>query len=65
MELQLRADHQGRVLGVGSSSSTAAVNIRRNVVNLLAVFIGYNWAVGRSRVCTKNNAILKLNNQTL
>lgn len=50
MQLQLRGDERRRELGVGGRAGARAPNLRRDVVQLLAVLVGDDGSGGGSRI---------------
>lgn len=58
MQLQLRRDHVGDILGVRRSSCTATIDEFRNVVNLCAIFVGDDGSLCGARVGSEHHAVL-------
>mmetsp|Transcript_9760 Transcript_9760/g.26021 ORF Transcript_9760/g.26021 Transcript_9760/m.26021 type:complete len:345 (+) Transcript_9760:417-1451(+) len=59
MQLQLRRDQLRCVFGICGGSRSAAIDVRRNVVDLLAPFLEDDVVGCRPGVCTENHAIFE------
>lgn len=57
-DFELAGHHSGHSLGVSGSASTAAPDVWRDVVDLLAVLVAHGVALGCAGVSSKHNAIL-------
>jgi hypothetical protein len=58
MQFELCADHLGGGLGIGSRSSTTAVDVLGNVVDLFAVLVAHRGTTCGSSISTKNDTAL-------
>ena len=58
MQLQLACYHASGVLSVGRSAGPTAIDVVRDVMNFLAVFVRNDRVVGRPSVGAQDNTVL-------